>query len=99
MRYRVGDTLPNLEWLSDEPLAGATVVATYARSDGTTVSRTCALTTEVIQGRTFGVVTLDWQAGDLSVPGVGYVTLRWTGPGPEQGTLHPAAGWRVEVLP
>lgn len=102
MRYRLGDTAPPFEWEVDKDLTGATVTATYTRPDGTTSSRVCDMDVVDVTRNGFTLkvtkLTHEWFDTDLTVLGVGALQLRWTD-ATETGTIHPADGWRVLVVP
>ncbi len=104
MEYRVGDNAPQVVFEAYADLSGAVVFARYDRPDGTTTESVCSTVVEdvVRNGYTFRVtrITHTWLDTDLTVPGAGTLRLRWASPDETvRGTLPPAGGWRVLVLP
>lgn len=99
MIYSIGDDSPALEWIIDTDLSPATVIATYTRSDNSSTPVVCTKIIE--QGTRFGKpivqtrIIAEWAIDDLSVLGVGFVTLRWATSN-DTGIL--GSGWRIVVI-
>jgi hypothetical protein len=99
MKYRLGDTAPDLEWELNQDLTGADVTATYTKPNGEVTASVCTVIvenpgTDQVKSR----IQFSWFEDDLNVLGIGKIQLRWTS-GLETGTIHPVNGWNITVVP
>lgn len=101
MRFRVGDNKPDVVIEVDTDLTGAIVTSTYRAPDGSVNEQGCGVQVLDVTRNGYTVrvsrVTHTW-IEPLSVLGVGSLQFRWES-GSEEGTIHPARGWQIEVLP